>query len=103
MGKTFLMVCPITIKSDIMVMDKDTMVILRNSTLYSFVPFFRTGKVQGFSVWCRTDIYITAFSVFPGVRTVCMLHSDKESTRKAVKKRNIVIGSDTKNIVKREA
>ena len=78
MGKTYLMVCPIIIKSDIMVMDKDTLVILRNSSLYSFVPFFRAGKVQGFSVWRRTYIYITAFSVFPGVRTVCMHDRGKQ-------------------------
>ena len=58
--------------------DKDTLVILRNSSLYSFVPFFRAGKVQGFSVWRRTYIYITAFSVFPGVRTVCMHDRGKQ-------------------------
>ena len=46
MGKTFLMVCPIIIKSDIM--DKDTLVILRNSSLYSFVPFFARAKYRAF-------------------------------------------------------
>ena len=48
MGKAFLMICSIIIKGNIMVMDKDPLIVFCNRTLYSFVSLFLAGKVQAF-------------------------------------------------------
>ena len=78
MGKAFLMICSIIIKGNIMVMDKDPLIVFCNRTLYSFVSLFLAGKVQGFSVRCCTDIYLAALSVFPGICTICMHNRGKQ-------------------------
>ena len=81
MGKAFLVICSIIIKGNIMVMDKDPLIILCNSPFYSLVSFFLTSEVQCFSVWCGTDIDLTAFSVFPAACTICMHNRGKQHVR----------------------
>ena len=78
MGKAFLMICSIIIKGNIMVMDKDPLIVFCNRTLYSFVSLFLAGKVQGFSVRCCADIYLAALSVFPGICTIRMHNRGKQ-------------------------
>ena len=78
MGKAFLMICSIIIKGNIMVMDKDPLIVFCNRTLYSFVSLFLAGKVQGFSARCCTDIYLAALSVFPGICTIRMHNRGKQ-------------------------
>ena len=72
-GKTFLMICPIVVEGDIMVMDKDPLIVFCNRTLYSFVSLFLAGKVQGFSVRCCTDICRQLFPFsLAFVQSVCI-------------------------------
>ena len=73
MGKAFLMICSIIIKSNIVIVHKDPLIILSDRPFYPFMPFFLTGKVQDFSIRYCTDVYMTAFSVsFAFVQSVCM-------------------------------
>ena len=78
MGKAFLMICSIIIKGNIMVMDKDPLIVFCNRTLYSFVSLFLAGKVQGFSVRCCTDISLAALFVLPGICTIRMHNREKQ-------------------------
>ena len=73
MGKTFLVLCPILIKSTLMVMYKDSLVILRYCPFYPFVALSGTGKIQRFSVRSRTYKNIGSLPIyFCVVQSVCM-------------------------------
>ena len=78
MGKAFLMIRSIIIKGPVMIVYKDPLVIFSDRVLYPFMPFFLTGKIQGFSVRRCADIYLAALSVFPAICTVCMQNRDKK-------------------------
>ena len=78
MGKAFLMIRSIIIKGPVMIVYKDPLVIFSDRVLYPFMPFFLTGKIQGFSVQRCADIYLSALSVFPAICTVCMHDRGKQ-------------------------
>ena len=61
-----------------MIVYKDPLVIFSDRVLYPFMPFFLTGKIQGFSVRRCADIYLAALSVFPAICTVCMQNRDRK-------------------------
>ena len=63
MGKAFLMIRSIIIKGPVMIVYKDPLVIFSDRVLYPFMPFFLTGKIQGFSIsWSSCFVFFCIFS-----------------------------------------
>lgn len=83
MRKTFLMCASVTVKSNFMIVYQNPQEIFYYSSLYAFMPFFPMGKVKYlFLIWRCADKYISAFSIYTGICTVCMQNWAGQQVRK---------------------